>query len=86
MFWSDSLNNTQFLRRLSDNLKNGGHGVFNTNDLDSVIIMSLGKSDEIVGATNGYLTLNSDKVLKLSLIHISEPTRPAPLSRMPSSA
>ena len=25
-------------------------------------------------------------VLGLSLIHISEPTRPAPLSRMPSSA
>ena len=25
-------------------------------------------------------------VVNLSLIHISEPTRPAPLSRMPSSA
>ncbi|WP_157609342.1 hypothetical protein [Psychroflexus torquis] len=57
MTWSDSLSNTQFLRKLSDNLKNGGDGVFHTNDLDSIIIMSLGKSDEIVGATNGYLTL-----------------------------
>ena len=27
-----------------------------------------------------------DAVADLSLIHISEPTRPAPLSRMPSSA
>ena len=27
-----------------------------------------------------------EQVLDLSLIHISEPTRPAPLSRMPSSA
>ena len=32
-------------------------------------------------------TVHSDTmVLLLSLIHISEPTRPAPLSRMPSSA
>ena len=28
----------------------------------------------------------SPEVMDLSLIHISEPTRPAPLSRMPSSA
>jgi hypothetical protein len=58
MTWSDSLSNTQFLRRLSDNLKNGGSGVFDKNDLDSVVILSLGKSDVIVGATNGYLILN----------------------------
>lgn len=57
MTWSDSLNNTHFLRNLSDNLKNGGDGVFRTNDLDSIIIMSLGESDEILGATHGYLTL-----------------------------
>ena len=57
MTWSDSLSNIQFLRRLSDNLKNGGSGVFDKNDLDSVVILSLGKSDVIVGATNGYLTI-----------------------------
>ena len=30
--------------------------------------------------------LAQEKGISLSLIHISEPTRPAPLSRMPSSA
>ena len=32
------------------------------------------------------LFLSPSAVMALSLIHISEPTRPAPLSRMPSSA
>ena len=31
-------------------------------------------------------TMTDHRVQRLSLIHISEPTRPAPLSRMPSSA
>lgn len=55
--WSDSLKNDQFLNILSKNLKNGGNEVFNKNDLDSLVILSLGKSDVIVGATNGYLIL-----------------------------
>jgi len=58
MEWSDSLDNKKFLNRLSENLKNRGSGVFDKNDLDSVVILSLGKSDVIVGATNGYLILN----------------------------
>ena len=33
-----------------------------------------------------YLGINLTKVLYLSLIHISEPTRPGTVSRMPSSA
>ena len=33
-----------------------------------------------------HMVRNSVKYVPLSLIHISEPTRPAPLSRMPSSA
>ena len=46
-----------------------------------------GKPDKrgIIGA--GALIFNtSDKTYKLSLIHISEPTRRATISRMPSSA
>ena len=33
-----------------------------------------------------YTVKKGDTLWDLSLIHISEPTRPAPLSRMPSSA
>jgi len=57
MKWSDSLKNKEFLKTLSGNLKNGGNGVFNKKEMDSLIILSLGKSDPILGATNGYLIL-----------------------------
>ncbi|WP_196889871.1 hypothetical protein [Aureivirga sp. CE67] len=66
MDWSDSLRNTKFLHDLSDDLKNGGDGIFHTNDLDSIIILSLGESDEIVGATGGALFLRKiDTVYKI---------------------
>ena len=57
MKWSDSLKNKEFLKTLSENLKNGGNGVFNKKEMDSLIILSLGKSDPVLGATNGYLIL-----------------------------
>ena len=49
------------------------------------------KNREIVDIWDWYMNTTNDCVsddspLNLSLIHISEPTRPAPLSRMPSSA
>ena len=37
-------------------------------------------------AARGMLALPIDRILTLSLIHISEPTRHVTLSRMPSSA
>ena len=40
----------------------------------------------IVGAFYGEVVIGLMIAALLSLIHISEPTRPAPLSRMPSSA
>tara|TARA_R110002049_G_C8703069_1_gene523209 strand:+ start:65 stop:454 length:390 start_codon:yes stop_codon:yes gene_type:complete len=61
MKWSDSLKNDRFSKLLSDNLKDGGLGVFNKKETDSTIILSLGKSDVIVGATNGYLILKKTK-------------------------
>ena len=57
MNWSDSLKNYSFLNKLSENLKDGGNGVFKKIYLDSLVILSLGKSDVIVGATNGSLIL-----------------------------
>ena len=39
----------------------------------------------VLGSFRAYDTLG-EVIVVLSLIHISEPTRPAPLSRMPSSA
>jgi hypothetical protein len=57
MKWSDSLKNDRFLKILSENLKNGGIGVFKKKEMDSIIILSLGKSDVVLGATNGYIIL-----------------------------
>jgi len=61
MKWSDSLKNKRFLKTLSKDLKDGGNGVFNRKEMDSLIILSLGKSDVVLGATNGYLILKKTK-------------------------
>jgi len=53
--WSDSLRNKNFLIGLSDNLSDEGKGVFSVTDNDSLIYLSLGISEVIVGATGGYL-------------------------------
>ncbi len=55
--WSDNLRNDTFINNLSENLSNNGQGVFNVSENDSLIYLSLGKSDPIVGATGGYLYL-----------------------------
>ena len=56
MIWSDTLNDTLFINRLSKDLK-----YYNVADInkwnDSMIAISLGKLDEIVGATHGYIVL-----------------------------
>lgn len=56
MLWSDSLRNKHFLNELSKNLDSS---IFRTVDLDSIIILSLGKSDLIVGTTGGTLKLRT---------------------------
>ncbi len=54
--WSDNLTDRAFINRLSKDLKN-----YNISDAnkwnDSMIVLSLGKPDEILGATGGYLVL-----------------------------
>ncbi len=55
MDWSDSLRNERFITKLGENLKN--NNIFNVQKADSVIYLSLGESDQIVGATGGYLRL-----------------------------
>jgi hypothetical protein len=54
--WSDSLNDNSFINRLSKDLK-----YYNVADInkwnDSMIALSLGKLDKIVGATHGYIVL-----------------------------
>ena len=55
-----------------------------------LVMGTIGATFYLIGVGLIYMmtgTLNlADMELRLSLIHISEPTRPAPLSRMPSSA
>jgi hypothetical protein len=59
--WSDTLKSKWFLKRLSNNLKDGGRGIFDiTKHNDSIIVLSLGEEDVIIGATNGYLFLFKD--------------------------
>ena len=58
--------------------KKGGHGSM---DLESAIVQSC----DVYFYRLAH-DLGIDQLHDLSLIHISEPTRPAPLSRMPSSA
>jgi len=56
--WSDSLKDESFIERLSLDIKD--FNVFSIMDSDSIVILSLGKSDNIVGATGGYLYLNKE--------------------------
>lgn len=53
--WSDSLKNESFINHLTRDLKN--YHVAQINDYETVIIVSLGKPDEILGATGGYIVL-----------------------------
>lgn len=53
--WSDSLKNESFINHLTRDLMN--YHVAQINDYDTVIIVSLGKPDEILGATRGYIVL-----------------------------
>ena len=56
--WSDSLESKWFITELAGNLKYGGSGIFEVSKHnDSIVVLSLGKQDPIVGATNGYLFL-----------------------------
>jgi len=56
--WSDSLKSKWFLKKLSNNLRDDGNGIFEiTKHNDSIIVLSLGEEDIIVGATNGYIFL-----------------------------
>ena len=50
------------------------------------IICSLGYGNEEIADVLKEQTLKAAYVFRLSLIHISEPTRPPSTSRMPSSA
>ena len=47
---------------------------------------ALERIDDIVALCDALMVARGDLGVELSLIHISEPTRPAPLSRMPSYA
>lgn len=54
--WSDSLRSDSFINDLSRLMKN--YNVFEiTKWNDSMLAVSLGKSDQILGATGGYLVL-----------------------------
>ncbi len=53
--WSDSLRNKNFVSTLSNDLLK--FNVFDYSETDSSITLSLGKTDEILGATHGYLYL-----------------------------
>lgn len=66
MKWSDSLRYKDFVNHLAKNCKE--LNVFDVTKTDSVIYLSLGKSDEIIGATGGYLNLR----IKNSAIRIDE--------------
>ena len=49
-------------------------------------IALLARREVLSGKAKFGIFGDGKEVAQLSLIHISEPTRPAPLSRMPSSA
>lgn len=54
--WSDTLNDITFINRLSKDLKY--YNVADVNEWnDSMIALSLGELDEIVGATHGFIVL-----------------------------
>lgn len=53
--WSDSLNHKEFLFDLSSNFSK--FNVSSLENYDSLVIISLGKKDKIVGATGGYVFL-----------------------------
>lgn len=55
--WSNNFKDKNFLKTLSNNLAKSGQGVFDLKEKDSLIYLSLGKSDKIVGATGGGLIL-----------------------------
>lgn len=58
--WSDSLRSKSFVKNVSKNLKN--RDIFEiTKHSDSIVVLSMGYSDEIVGATEGYLFLEKKK-------------------------
>ena len=54
-YWSDSLRDSSFINHLTGNMKN--NLVAEIEDNDSKIYVSLGKLDEIIGATGGYIVL-----------------------------
>ena len=54
---------------------------FSASEADEFIVGDLREPEVVKAAVDGV-----DEVYQLSLIHISEPTRPPLLSRMPSSA
>lgn len=53
--WSDSLKNESFINHLILDLKN--YDIAQMNNYDTIIIVSLGKPDDILGATGGYIVL-----------------------------
>lgn len=54
--WSDSIRQKSFVKDISRDLKD--KRVFNiTKHKDSLVVLSLGSSDEVLGATSGYLFL-----------------------------
>jgi hypothetical protein len=62
--WSDTLRNKDFISDLSTNLSQ--FNVFNVTDYDTLITLSMGKSDMVLGATSGYLFLKKvDDELKI---------------------
>ena len=60
LVWSDSLRNHSFLNRLSQNIKK--FNVFEISDYDSLVVLSMGKSNAVLGATGGYIFLRKENI------------------------
>ena len=54
--------------------------------MSSIVVVGTQWGDEGKGKITDFLAEQADVIARLSLIHISEPTRREWLSRMPSSA
>ena len=65
-FHSNYFESIDFLKTMSKNLKKSKENVFSKYENDSIIILSMGKEDVIVGATKGALKLKMiDDVVKI---------------------